>query len=182
MLVWCSSWLEWCTFLFYIARSLTLYYFKIFFCSLIIFRWGYDKFPKEKPLVFFKGGKPIHPLEMLDGFKVVVESMVAHIEKAFPKKTLKFWRLQSPRHFHGGDWNQNGSCLFDNPLEELQVCNTESFHLFFGFFVLHVELLEMLPFYSSHWNRHSKVKIVAWFLMLKYSELHNYLHNWSIWN
>ncbi|XP_022898443.1 protein trichome birefringence-like 12 [Olea europaea var. sylvestris] len=83
--------------------------------------WGYDKFPKEKPLVFFKGGKPIHPLEMLDGFKVVVESMVAHIEKAFPKKTLKFWRLQSPRHFHGGDWNQNGSCLFDNPLEELQL-------------------------------------------------------------
>lgn len=83
--------------------------------------WGYDKFPKEKPLVFFEGGKPIHHLEMLDGFKVVIENMVAHIEKVFPKRTLKFWRLQSPRHFHGGDWNQNGSCLFDNPLEELQL-------------------------------------------------------------
>ncbi|KAL2543945.1 Protein trichome birefringence-like 12 [Forsythia ovata] len=84
--------------------------------------WGYDKFPKEKPLVFFEGGKPIHPpLEMLDGFKVVLENMVAHIEKVFPKRILKFWRLQSPRHFHGGDWNQNGSCLFDEPLGELQL-------------------------------------------------------------
>lgn len=85
-------------------------------------RWGYDKFPKETPLVFFKDGKPIHPsLEMFDGLKVVLENMVSHIEKAFPKKVLKFWRLQSPRHFHGGDWNQDGSCLFDEPLEESQV-------------------------------------------------------------
>lgn len=58
---------------------------------------------------------------MLDGLKVVLENMVAHIEKVFPKKVLKFWRLQSPRHFHGGEWNQNGSCLFDEPLEEFQV-------------------------------------------------------------
>lgn len=85
-------------------------------------RWNFDKFPKETPLVFFKGGEPIHPsLEMFDGMKVVLENMVSHIEKAFPKKVLKFWRLQSPRHFHGGDWNQNGSCLFNDPLEESQV-------------------------------------------------------------
>lgn len=89
---------------------------------LLFFRWGYDKFPKETPLVFFKGGQPIHPpLEMFDGLKVVLENMIAHIEKVFPKKVLKFWRLQSPRHFHGGEWNQNGSCLFDEPLEEFQV-------------------------------------------------------------
>ncbi|KAL6517566.1 Protein trichome birefringence-like 12 [Orobanche minor] len=83
--------------------------------------WGYDKFPKETPLVFFKGGQPMHPsLEMSDGLKVVLENMVAHIEEVFPKRVLKFWRLQSPRHFHGGDWNQNGSCLFDDPLEDFQ--------------------------------------------------------------
>ncbi|GER43272.1 trichome birefringence-like [Striga asiatica] len=84
--------------------------------------WGYDKFPKESPLVFFKNGQPINPsLEISDGLKVVLEHMVAHIERVFPTKVLKFWRLQSPRHFHGGDWNQNGSCLFDNPLDESQL-------------------------------------------------------------
>ncbi|CDO97349.1 unnamed protein product [Coffea canephora] len=84
--------------------------------------WGYDKFPRETPLVFYKAGKPIHPpFEMLDGLKVVLKSMVAHIWEKFPEKTLKFWRLQSPRHFHGGEWNQNGSCVFDEPLEEPQL-------------------------------------------------------------
>ncbi|XP_073270896.1 protein trichome birefringence-like 12 isoform X2 [Primulina huaijiensis] len=83
--------------------------------------WGEDKFPKETPLVFFQGGQPIHPpLKMLDGLNIVLEHMVDHIEKTFPKKALKFWRLQSPRHFHGGEWNHNGSCLFDEPLEERQ--------------------------------------------------------------
>lgn len=61
------------------------------------------------------------PLGIMDGLKVVVENMVTYIEREFPKKTLKFWRLQSPRHFHGGEWNQNGSCLFNKPLEEDQV-------------------------------------------------------------
>lgn len=83
--------------------------------------WGYDKFPKETPLVFYRHGRPISPpLGLLDGFKVVLEDMVHHIQKEVPKNTLKFWRLQSPRHFYGGDWNQNGSCLFDRPLEEDQ--------------------------------------------------------------
>ncbi|XP_073124192.1 protein trichome birefringence-like 12 isoform X2 [Henckelia pumila] len=81
--------------------------------------WGEDKFPKETPLVFFQGGQPIHPpLNILDGLNIVLENMVDYIEKTFPKTTLKFWRLQSPRHFHGGEWNQNGSCLFEEPLEE----------------------------------------------------------------
>lgn len=87
-----------------------------------LLRWGYDKFPKETPLVFYKEGTPIHPpLEMLDGLKVVLKHTIAQIQKLFPRKTLKFWRLQSPRHFHGGEWNQNGSCLFTEPLEEHQV-------------------------------------------------------------
>ncbi|KAL3515389.1 hypothetical protein ACH5RR_022291 [Cinchona calisaya] len=58
---------------------------------------------------------------MLDGLKVVLNSMVAPIQKKLPEKTLKFWRLQSPRHFHGGELNQNGSCVFDEPLEEPQL-------------------------------------------------------------
>ncbi|CAH9074743.1 unnamed protein product [Cuscuta epithymum] len=83
--------------------------------------WGYDKFPKEAPLAFYKAGQPIHPpLELFDGFKVVLENMVAYIEQHFPKQ-LKFWRLQSPRHFHGGDWNQNGSCMFSEPLDQSQL-------------------------------------------------------------
>lgn len=89
---------------------------------MIFYRWGYDKFPKETPLVFYKAGQPIFPpLGILDGYKVVLENMVAYIEREFPRNTLKFWRFQSPRHFYGGDWNQNGSCLFKDPLEEVQV-------------------------------------------------------------
>ncbi|PNX95723.1 hypothetical protein L195_g018917 [Trifolium pratense] len=81
--------------------------------------WNHDKFPKEKPLVFYKAGQPIvPPLGILDGLNVVLANMITYIEKEFPKNTLKFWRLQSPRHFYGGDWNQNGSCLFNKPLEE----------------------------------------------------------------
>ncbi|KAJ8572466.1 hypothetical protein K7X08_008977 [Anisodus acutangulus] len=44
---------------------------------------------------------------------VVLENMIAYIEKELPEKTLKFLHLQSPRHFHGGEWNQNGSCTAD---------------------------------------------------------------------
>ncbi|KAK2662792.1 hypothetical protein Ddye_001366 [Dipteronia dyeriana] len=84
--------------------------------------WSHDKFPKETPLVFYSAGKPINPsLGMFDGLKVVIENMVSYIQKEIPTKTLKFWRLQSPRHFYGGEWNQNGSCLFDKPLEEHQL-------------------------------------------------------------
>lgn len=85
-------------------------------------RWGYDKFPKETPLVFYREGEPIFPaIEMLDGLKLVLENMVSYIQKEVPSRTLKFWRLQSPRHFYGGDWNQNGSCLFNEPLKEFEV-------------------------------------------------------------
>jgi hypothetical protein len=85
-------------------------------------RWGYDKFPKETPLVFYRAGQPIlPPLELFEGLKVVLESMVSYIEREVPRKTLKFWRLQSPRHFYGGEWNQNGSCLLNEPLKEHEV-------------------------------------------------------------
>ncbi|KAK4271355.1 hypothetical protein QN277_020059 [Acacia crassicarpa] len=81
--------------------------------------WNHDKFPKQKPLVFYRAGRPIVPqLEMLDGLKIILDSTVSYIQNKFPSKTLKFWRLQSPRHFYGGDWNQNGSCLLNKPLEK----------------------------------------------------------------
>ncbi|KAL5705539.1 Protein trichome birefringence-like 12 [Ranunculus cassubicifolius] len=80
--------------------------------------WGSDKFPKEKPLVFYLKGRPIlPPLGLSDGLRVVLQHMVSHIQKEVPHKTLKIWRMQSPRHFYGGEWNQNGSCLFNEPLE-----------------------------------------------------------------
>ena len=93
-----------------------------FLAALFHTRWGFDKFPKEKPLVFYRAGQPVlPPLNMLDGLKLVLENMVSYIEKDLPSKILKFWRLQSPRHFYGGEWNQNGSCMFKDPIEELQV-------------------------------------------------------------
>ncbi|XP_021903676.1 protein trichome birefringence-like 12 isoform X2 [Carica papaya] len=83
--------------------------------------WGYDKFPKETPPVFYRAGQVIEPpLRIQEGLKVVLEHMVAYIQREVPRKAVKFWRLQSPRHFYGGEWNQNGSCLFNRPLEESQ--------------------------------------------------------------
>ncbi|KAL5988389.1 Protein trichome birefringence-like 12 [Asimina triloba] len=95
--------------------------------------WGPDKFPNETPLVFYKEGKPIlPPLGIFEGLQVVLDSMVSFIEREVPRGTLKLWRTQSPRHFYGGDWNQNGSCLFDAPLEEGQVFGEELFLLVMG--------------------------------------------------
>ncbi|KAK1269554.1 hypothetical protein QJS04_geneDACA006456 [Acorus gramineus] len=84
--------------------------------------WGPDKFPDKTPLVFYREGKPvIPPLGISDGLRVVLNSIIPIIEREVPRTTLKFWRMQSPRHFHGGEWNQNGSCLFDHPLDEIQL-------------------------------------------------------------
>ncbi|KAF2320667.1 hypothetical protein GH714_029900 [Hevea brasiliensis] len=82
-------------------------------------RWGHDKFPNDTPFVFYHAGQQILPsLGLFDGFKVVLENMVSYIQKEVPGKTFKFWRLQSQRHFYGIEWNQNGSCLFSEALNE----------------------------------------------------------------
>lgn len=110
-----------------ILLFLACYAFEVSKCILISSyfiwnRWGYDKFPKETPMVFYLAGQPIlPPLGLFDGLKVVLENMVSYIQREIPGKTLKFWRLQSPRHFYGGEWNQNGSCLFNEPLKEYEV-------------------------------------------------------------
>ncbi|KAK1614086.1 hypothetical protein QYE76_019603 [Lolium multiflorum] len=93
------------------------------FYDVLIFNtehwWGPDKFPKGTPLVFYKGGKPIEPpLDIFNGLKVVLKSVASYIEREVPSKTLKLWRTQSPRHFDGGEWDHNGSCMSDRLLEE----------------------------------------------------------------
>jgi hypothetical protein len=90
--------------------------------AFLFLRWGPDKFPKETPLVFYKGGKPIEPpLDIFNGLKVVLKSVASYIEREVPSKTLKLWRTQSPRHFDGGEWDHNGSCVSDRLLEEHEV-------------------------------------------------------------
>jgi hypothetical protein len=90
--------------------------------AFLFVRWGPDKFPKETPLVFYRGGKPIEPpLSIFDGLKVVLKSMASYIKREVPSKTLKLWRTQSPRHFDGGEWDHNGSCVSDRLLEVHQV-------------------------------------------------------------
>ncbi|KAK8445527.1 hypothetical protein SEVIR_9G338100v4 [Setaria viridis] len=96
------------------------------FYDVLIFNtghwWDTYKFPKETPLVFYKGGKPMEPpLGMQDGLKVVLNSMASYIEREVPRKTLKLWRTQSPRHFYGGEWDHNGSCVSDRLLEDHEV-------------------------------------------------------------
>ncbi|XP_008667935.1 putative DUF231 domain containing family protein isoform X1 [Zea mays] len=93
------------------------------FYDVLIFNtghwWDRYKFPKDTPLVFYKGGKPIEPpLDMHNGLKVVLKSIASYIEREVPRKTLKLWRTQSPRHFYGGEWDHNGSCVSDRRLEE----------------------------------------------------------------
>ncbi|KAI3906167.1 hypothetical protein MKW92_044376 [Papaver armeniacum] len=83
--------------------------------------WGYDKFQKRLLCLFIGWKTDSSSLGIQSGLKVVLESMVSYIQREVPLTTLKFWRLQSPRHFYGGDWNQNGSCLFDSPFEESQL-------------------------------------------------------------
>ncbi|KAG9446017.1 hypothetical protein H6P81_012145 [Aristolochia fimbriata] len=84
--------------------------------------WNHDKFPKETPLVFYEKGKPLlPPLKVSDGLQVVLNNVVSYIEREVLPRTVKLWRTQSPRHFYGGEWNQNGSCLFDGPLDENQL-------------------------------------------------------------
>ena len=85
-------------------------------------RWGSDKFPADNPLLFFKHGEPIiPPLDMKEGLAAVLENMVSYTERMVPRESLKLWRMQSPRHFEGGEWNQNGSCLSNTLLIEKQV-------------------------------------------------------------
>ena len=96
------------------------YFFSIYDC-----RWSSDKFPKETTLSFHKEGKFISPaLSIRDRLHVVLQSMVSYIENTIPKDRLKLWRTQSPRHFYGGEWNQNGSITFDTLLDERKVWTT----------------------------------------------------------
>lgn len=106
--------------------------------SLIHIRWGTYKFPKETPLLFYRGGEPIEPpLSIHDGMKVVIKSMASYIDREMPSsRTLKLWRSQSPRHFDGGEWDHNGSCVTGRLLEEDEVAvpsilnlNSEYLHL-----------------------------------------------------
>jgi hypothetical protein len=49
-------------------------------------------------------------LSIREGLATVVKSMLDFIDDIVPAHVLKVWRLQSCRHFQGGEWNKNGSC------------------------------------------------------------------------
>lgn len=61
------------------------------------------------------------PLSIREGLAAVLKSMLEFIDDSVPATVLKVWRLQSPRHFHGGEWNQNGSCSSSDLLSSTQV-------------------------------------------------------------
>lgn len=89
---------------------------------LNLIRWGKDKFPAESPLLFYRQGQPVlPPLSSQEGLAAVLSSTLDFIERTVPPRALKVWRLQSPRHFQGGDWNQNGSCSGLTLLNDTQV-------------------------------------------------------------
>ncbi|KAG0616330.1 hypothetical protein M758_5G106000 [Ceratodon purpureus] len=72
--------------------------------------------------MFYKQGRPLWPpLSIREGLAAVLKSMLDFIDDRVPAKVLKVWRLQSPRHFQGGEWNQNGSCSSSMLLNETQV-------------------------------------------------------------
>ena len=92
----------------------------------VVHRWGHDKFPRETPLLFYMEGQPLlPPLSMKEGLAAVVRSTLDYIENNAPAKSLKVWRLQSPRHFQGGGWSQNGTCggslLLNNTLVQKKI-------------------------------------------------------------
>ncbi|KAF3786816.1 trichome birefringence-like 12 protein [Nymphaea thermarum] len=94
------------------------------FYDILVFNtghwWGEDKFPDDKPLIFYKKSSQILPrLDIRDGLEEVLKNMIPYIQREVPKRVLKFWRAQS--QVYGGEWNKNGSCLLKNPLGEDQI-------------------------------------------------------------
>ncbi|KAI5069549.1 hypothetical protein GOP47_0015850 [Adiantum capillus-veneris] len=82
--------------------------------------WAPEKFdPVKTPMIFFEKGEPIIPTKPPEeGLDMVLKSMIAYVEQRMPAEGLMFLRMQSPRHFEGGDWNEGGSCHRSKPLTE----------------------------------------------------------------
>ncbi|KAK7319545.1 hypothetical protein RJT34_04267 [Clitoria ternatea] len=85
--------------------------------------WAPSKFdPVKSPMLFFKKGQPlIPPLHPDQGLDIVLKLMIQYVEDKARPGAVKFFRTQSPRHFEGGDWDQDGSCQRDWPLSAEQV-------------------------------------------------------------
>ncbi|KAJ1403657.1 PC-Esterase [Sesbania bispinosa] len=76
--------------------------------------WNHDKFPKEKPLVFYKAGQPIVPPPgTLDGLKIVLDKMIAYIQKNF---------LET--HLSSGVYNPQGTFMVEIGIKMVAACST----------------------------------------------------------
>ncbi|CAI0556733.1 unnamed protein product [Linum tenue] len=85
--------------------------------------WAPSKFhPVKSPMLFYEKGLPIIPPIPPDvGLDIVLKHMIHYVEEKMRPGGIKFFRTQSPRHFEGGDWNEGGSCLRQQPLSSHQV-------------------------------------------------------------
>ncbi|CAK9167883.1 unnamed protein product [Ilex paraguariensis] len=85
--------------------------------------WAPSKFdPVKSPMLFFEKGSPVVPTIPPDaGLDMVLKHMVSFLEGKTRSNTVVFFRIQCPRHFEGGDWDQGGSCLRLQPFSPQKV-------------------------------------------------------------
>lgn len=85
--------------------------------------WAPSKFdPVKSPMLFFENGKPLVPPVSSDvGIDMVLNHMISFVQRSIRPGTSLFFRMQSPRHFEGGDWDRGGSCQRSQPLTPKEV-------------------------------------------------------------
>ncbi|KAF6148082.1 hypothetical protein GIB67_024257 [Kingdonia uniflora] len=84
-------------------------------------------------MLFFEKGLPvIHPIEPEIGLDIVLKNLIFYVNRRMRPAGIRIFRIQSPRNFEEGDWDQGGSCQRVQPLlpDCEQVAGTGTFFLY----------------------------------------------------